>query len=473
MNLYLSESTDDKDSRTYLKVTDNTITKENNVFESKSINQLILTFSIPAIISLLLESLATMIDTIFAGHLGKISSNALSAMGVLSPILSLLVAAQLIFGVSTGIIIAKRLGQKDEEKVNNTFKVGLYSTLIFSTFISLIIFICKEELLNILGARGDVKFLAAQYLELAVVFNIFSSLGYTLVNMIRSFGYPKMEIVIVIISTIINIVFNVLFTFGFKMGISGIGLATLVSEISYTLFAVLFLKKKRLWMRKSLIDKGEFKETFISLIKIGFVQFLMQGLNSLNGFTVNKVLLNYGEVVYLGAFAVCNSIYSMILLPLIGFTEGIQSVIAYYQGSHNDTKKKIIMSKTLKVSVIYSLITTTLVYFFSDYIAKLFTLDISIIDTSIAITKIMILGFPFMGVIYTFITFMQISGEEENASRLEIIRQVILFIPLCLLLPIFFNKFNFINIKPELGVFFAMPISNIISLFFYTGRKIR
>lgn len=468
------DTSDEEDSRTSVTQGDTTLTKEdNNVFENKSINQLILFFSIPAILSLMLESVATMIDTVFAGHLGEISRDALSAMGILSPVLSLLIAAQLIFGVSTGIIIAKRLGEKDEEKINNTFKVGLYSTLIFSTFISILIFLCKEQLLNILGASGEVRFLARQYLDLAVIFNVFSSVGYTLVNMIRSFGYPKMEIVIVTLSTLINIFFNVLFTFVFEMGISGIGLATLVSEMSYALFAVLFLKKKDLWMRKAVLDIREVKLILVSLIKIGFVQFLMQGLNSLNGFTVNKILLNYGEVVYLGAFAVCNSIYSMMLLPLIGFTEGIQSVIAYYQGSHDDKKKKVVMSKTLKLSLTYSLITTTLVYIFSAHITKLFTLDVNIIKVSISITKIMLIGFPFMGIIYNFIAFMQISGQEENASKLEMVRQVVLFIPLCFILPVLFSKTNFMNIKPELGVFFAMPISNIISLFFYTGRRIK
>ncbi|MEG0856314.1 MAG: MATE family efflux transporter [Terrisporobacter sp.] len=468
------ETTDDEGLRTSVTQGDQKNLKDSgNVFENKSINQLILFFSIPAILSLMLESFASMIDTVFAGHLGEMSGSALSAMGILSPVLSLFIAAQLIFGVSTGIIIAKRLGEKDKEKINNTFKVGLFSSLIFSTLISLIIFICQDQLLSIIGANGQVRVLAKQFLNVAAIFNVFSSVGYTLVNMIRSFGYPKMEIVIVISATLINIIFNVLFTFVFKMGIVGIGLATLISEMSYTLFAVLFLVRKGLWMQKSYLKIKEVKSILLLLIKIGFVQFLMQALNSLNGFTVNKVLLNYGDVVYLGSWAVCNSIYSMMLLPLIGFTEGIQSVIAYYQGSHNDGKKKIIKAKTLKYSLAYSLITTTVVYLFSGHLTKLFTLDANIITASTSITKIMLIGFPFMGIIYTLIAFMQVSGQEESASKLEIVRQVVLFIPLCIILPLLFSEFSIMNIKPELGVFFAMPISNIISLFFYTGRRVR
>ena len=163
----------------------------------------------------------------------------------------------------------------------------------------------------------------------------------------------------------------------------------------------------------------------------------------------------------------------MLLLPLIGFTEGIQSVIAYYQGSHNEEKKRILKSKTLKYSLAYSLITTVVVYVFAKGIIGIFTLDKGIIDSAISITRIMLLGFPFMGAIYTLVTFMQVSGQEENASKLEFVRQVVLFIPLCIIIPILISKFNIINIEPGLGVFFAMPISNIISLFFYAGARIR
>ncbi|RDY25414.1 MATE family efflux transporter, partial [Romboutsia weinsteinii] len=76
----------------------------NDIFEQKSVSQLIFIFSLPSICSLVLESVASMIDTAFAGHLGAMSASALSAMGILSPILSLLIAAQLIFGVSTSIV---------------------------------------------------------------------------------------------------------------------------------------------------------------------------------------------------------------------------------------------------------------------------------------------------------------------------------------------------------------------------------
>ncbi|MGL5694507.1 MAG: MATE family efflux transporter [Peptostreptococcaceae bacterium] len=438
-----------------------------DIFEKKSISQLIIIFSLPTICSLVLESVSSMVDTAFAGHLGTMSKDALSAMGLLSPILLILIAAQLIFGVSTSIVISKRLGENNQEKVNNTFKVGFYASVISSSLISIIIFFMQDGLLNILGATGNVRILAKEYLNVAVIFNVFSAVGYMLVNNIRAFGYPKIEIIVGVTSTIVNIVFNFLFTFVFDMGIKGIALSTLISEVYYFAFAFIYLSKKGLWFRNSSLDFDEAKEIFVSLFKIGFVQFLMQSLNSVSGFIINKVLIKYAGLTYIGSMAICSNINMVVLLPLIGLTQGIQSVLAYYHGSNNEEREKIVKSKTIKYSLIYSIVSTVLVFLFTSNILKIFTTDVELVSISVPIVRIMLSSFPFVGVIYAMITFMQVSGKEDIASKLELIRQIGLLIPLVVIFPMIFSRYNIMNISPEVSVFLAMPITNMILIVLY------
>lgn len=443
-----------------------------NIFEKKSIQHLIALYSLPTICSLVLESLASMIDTAFAGHLGSMSSIALSAMGILNPILLLLIAAQLIFGVSTSIVISKGLGENNEEKINSAFKVGFYSNLVSSTVISIIIFLLQDQLLNILGARGQVKVLAKEFLSIAIIFNVFSSVGYMLVNNIRAFGYPKIEVLVGVLSTIINIVFNIILTFVFNMGIVGIGLSTLISEIFYFSFSVIFLIKKGLWIKKITLDFVEYKHILVSLVKIGFVQFLMQALNSISGLIINKVLLKYGSISYIGAWSICSNINMVILLPLIGLTQGAQSVIAYFHGKKDKVKEKNVKRKIIKYSLIYSISITILICLFAESVAKLFTSDISLILLSKPMIRIVVAGFPLLGILYALITFMQVSGDEVSASKIELIRQIVLLIPLTILLPLIFSKYNIINVSPQLAVFFAMPISTLVLVLIYS-KKIR
>ena len=437
------------------------------LFENKSIQHLIVLFSFPTIFSLVLESFVSMIDTAFAGHLGSMSSIALSAMGLLTPILQILLAAQLIFGVSTSIVVSKRLGEKNQEKVNETFTIGFYGCGLFSIAISLLIFLLQDPLLFVLGASGEVRRYALQYLNLALIFNIFNSLGYMLVNMIRVFGYPKMEIIIGVISTLSNVFFNVLFTFILGLGFIGIAFATLTSSVIYFGCAVLFLMHKKLWMKKVHLIINPSKEILISIIKIGFVQFLMQALNSVSGFVINRRLIGLGYVSSIGAFAICNNINTVILLLLIGLTQGSQSVIAYFHGRQNHQSERIAKQKIVNYSLIYALVITIVSLLWTRPLLMIFTSDESLIQSAIPILRIMVAGFPFMGIIYTLITFMQVSKEEAKASQLEVVRQIVLLIPLVIVFSVLFSRFNIFNISAEQGMFLAFPLTNMIIVLFY------
>lgn len=438
-----------------------------NIFETKSIQHLIALYSLPTICSLVLESLTSMVDTIFAGHLRDLSSVALSAMGILNPILLLLIAAQLIFGVSTSIVISKSLGENNNKKVNDTFKVGFYSCFLSSSIISILIFLFQDSLLTSLGASGQVKVLSKEFLNIALIFNIFSSVGYMLVNNIRAFGYPKIEVFIGVLATIINIVFNMILTFIFNMGIKGIALSTLISEMFYFGFSIIFLMKKGLWIKKSYLNFYVFRDILISLVKIGFVQFLMQSLNSISGLIINKILLKYGSVSYIGAWSICSNINMIILLPLIGLTQGAQSVIAYFHGKKDKIKERSVKNKIIKYSLIYSVSITLIINVFVTNIAKLFTNDLNLIELVKPMIVIVVTGFPLLGILYTLITFMQVSGDEVNASKIELIRQIAILIPLTVFIPILFSKYNIMNISPQLSVFFAIPLSTFILIVVY------
>ena len=441
-----------------------------NIFETKSIQHLIALYSLPTICSLVLESLTSMIDTIFAGHLRDLSSVALSAMGILNPILLLLIAAQLIFGVSTSIVISKSLGENNHKKINDTFKVGFYSCFLSSTIISILIFLFQDSLLISLGAIGQVKVLAKEFLNIALIFNIFSSVGYMLVNNIRAFGYPKIEVFVGVLATIINIVFNIILTFIFNMGIKGIALSTLISEMFYFCFSIIFLIKKGLWIKKSILNVYEFRDILISLVKIGFVQFLMQSLNSISGLIINKVLLKYGSVSYIGAWSICSNINMIILLPLIGLTQGAQSVIAYFHGKKDKINERNVKNKIIKYSLIYSVSITILIYVFVTSIAKLFTNDLSLIELVKPMIVIVVTGFPLLGILYTLITFMQVSGDEVSASKIELIRQIVILIPLTIFIPILFSKYDIMNVSPQLSVFLAIPLSTLILIIIYSKK---
>ena len=120
---------------------------EDNIYEKKSINRLILYFSVPAILSLIVEIMALVVDTAFAGHLGLISIDALMAMGLLTPVLNLFTAVQSLFAVSTSIFIAKYLN--DRLKRDEYFTSGIIMTIVVSSLLSFICYMGLNQILNL------------------------------------------------------------------------------------------------------------------------------------------------------------------------------------------------------------------------------------------------------------------------------------------------------------------------------------
>lgn len=160
-----------------------------NIYETKSVHSLIFYFSVPAIFSLIVEIMAAVVDTVFAGHLGENSVNALTTMGVLSPVLSIYTAFQALFAVSASVMVAKYL--KDQKLREEYFITGLFMTFIESVGVSVGSYLMMPGILSFLGATGENAILAEKYLKIQLFSNVFSALGYTLTSCIRALGIQE------------------------------------------------------------------------------------------------------------------------------------------------------------------------------------------------------------------------------------------------------------------------------------------
>ncbi|ARK22050.1 MATE family efflux transporter [Sporosarcina ureae] len=311
---------------------------KNNVYESQSINRLILTFSIPAIFSLLIEMMTAVVDTSFAGHLGSQSESALTAMGLLSPLMAVFVALQTLFAISTAIMISTYLGRNDKTKLNNYFQSGFIMTIVVSASTSFLVYLFMHSILSMLGAEAEVYELAQDYLRIIIISNIFSAIGYTLTSVIRAFGNPKAEAVIIVLSVVINVVGNAILTFGLELGMVGIALGTLLSEVVCALLAVMYLVKNQNWFTSNPISPKAFIAMSYNMFKIGFAQTTIQLLAGITAFIVNYQLLTVGGNAHIAMWNIANKMYMLLLMPIIGITQAVQTIIAYFNGKGDEDK---------------------------------------------------------------------------------------------------------------------------------------
>lgn len=449
---------------------------KDNIYESQSVNKLIMTFSLPAIFSLIIETMTSVVDTSFAGHLGSQSENALTAMGLLSPLLAVFVALQTLFAISTAIMISKYLGRNDMLKLNNYFKSGFIMTLVVSISTSLLVYLFMDPILTMFGAEAEVYTLAQDYLKIIIISNIFSAAGYTLTSTIRAFGNPKAEAVIIVLSVIINIVCNAILTFGFQLGMVGIALGTLISEVVCAFLSIMYLVKNKNWFTSNRFSFKEFVYMSYKMFKIGFAQTTIQLLAGVTAFIVNYQLLTVGGNAHIAMWNIANKMYMLMLMPIIGITQAVQTIIAYFNGKGDEVKKLMVVKKTVQYCFFYGIGITAIVFLAGKYILIIFTGDQAIIESVMSIIKVIFITFPMLGITYTIMTLLQVTESEMKAVIIGITRQVVSVIPLVVVLPYIFEKYDVFSISPSFSIFFAIPLAEILTLaiallFFRKAKK--
>ncbi|MGL4589359.1 MAG: MATE family efflux transporter [Mycoplasmatales bacterium] len=432
--------------------------EKNNVYETKSLNKLIMYFAIPAIIALIMELLTSVVDTIFAAQIGIESADSLAAMGLISPILGLFIALQTLFAASTGIMIAKYLHNK--RKLNINLMTGTIMSILLSTIVSLLFYIFIDQIITNLNASEAVFIQAKKFLTIQLISNIFSSIGYTLTSAIRAIGKPRQELIIITLAIVINIVLNAIFVFGFKFGIQGIATSTLISEIVAALISVIYISKTNYVELKTKYSLKTFIKTAYALFKIGFAQTVFQSLASATGFIINDSLITLGGAAYLAAFNVVQKIYMLLIMPIIGLSNANQTIIAYF--NKDKAKQNKIIRKTVLYAITYGIVIVVANYFYNDILFALFKSTQDIYELTLSISTIIFFTLPLVGIIYPVITYLQVTNYEMTSVFLGLTRQIFAIVPLVILIPIINEKLMLIP-DNTMSIFFAIPIADIIS----------
>ncbi|MEG1074783.1 MAG: MATE family efflux transporter [Ruthenibacterium sp.] len=441
---------------------------KNNIYEHKSLTKLIFTFGVPSILSLMIEMLTGIVDTAFAGNLPVVGSDALSAMALISPVLGVFVALQTLFAMSTGILIAKYLN--DAQRQNQSYTTGVVMSLTVAVATSVLCYFALPRILWALGAREQVFLMAKQYLQINLLSNLFSSVGYTLTCCIRAFGYPKVELKIITGAVVINIVFNFIFAFLCKMGIAGLAWGTLVSESVCALCAIAFLMRKKLWLCKEPIPPSRFFHSAKELFKIGIAQTAIQILGGCTGFVINARLLSLGSMAHVAAWSVVQRIYTFILVPIVGLTQGVQNIISYFSGNGQREKIAKISKRTMLLCSAYGVAALLMMMNFGQNLAAIFGGSPEIAALAKTILSIVFLGFPLIGILYTDMTLLQVTGHEFASVLLILSRQVFFLIPLIYLVPSLVAQSG-MGISPLIALFFCMPLADLLSAIFAVSVK--
>lgn len=422
----------------------------------EKIGKLLLKYSVPAIIGMLVNALYNVVDRIFIGNIPGVGSLAITGVGVTLPITTIILGFSMLVGVGATTTISIRLGQGKREEAEKVIGNVITLSSIIAIVLTIIGLVFGELILSKFGASESTMQYAKDYIYIILIGNIFNMVAFTLNNTIRGDGNPKLAATIMIIGCLTNIVLDAVLIFVFNLGIQGAAIATVISQLITALIGLRYYVsgKSNLKFVKSTLKLD--KAIVSKILAIGAAPFAMQIAASLVQVIANNVLSTYGTDMAIGAMATISSVSLMCLMPIFGINQGAQPIIGFNYGARQVDRAQKAYKISLIVATIILCVAFVLVQSFPETIIGIFNKDPKFMDISIKGLRIYLLMLPIVGISITGSNYIQSIGEAKTAMFLSLLRQVILLIPFILILPRLFN----LGVN---GVWIAQPLSDVIS----------
>lgn len=423
----------------------------------EKISKLLLMFSIPCVISMLINSIYNIVDQIFIGQGVGLLGN--GATNVIFPLVLLYGAIAGLLGNGCAANISLRLGEGKREEASKSVGSTIAFSIIVSVIISIITFIFLPKIINLFGCTPNVYDYALSYGKIIVI-GAPALIVYTaLSSIIRADGSPRYSMFFLVIGAVINIVLDALFILKFKWGVEGGALATIIGQYISAIIALCYLKRFKnfdLKLKDYRVNKSIFKvmlyglSSFINQITI-LVLFVFMN----NVLTKYGAMTKYGEDIPLSAYGIMSKVNTLFVSSVLGIAIGSQPIIGYNYGAGNKSRVKETFKKVYLVNFIIGIVFNLIYLIFPAQLVSIFGSGDNplYIEFAIMLFRIFLMITFVNSFEMTTSIVIQSLGNAKKATACTFIRQIILFIPLALVLS------HYLGLN---GILYAGPIADSI-----------
>ena len=431
----------------------------------ENINKLLISFAIPCVISMLINSVYNIVDQIFIGKGVGTLGNA--ATNVIFPLVIIFNAVAGLIGNGAAANLSLKLGEGKKEEGGKIVGSAVTVSIIFSIILSVIAYFFLPKLVYMFGCTENVYQYAVDYGKIIILGAPFMIIYSALSQLIRADGSPKYSMVLLVVGAILNIILDPIFIFTFNMGVKGGAIATVIGQIVSFVMAILYLKK----VKSVKLEKESFKvdKSITRTLGLGLSSFITQSTVLALFVFMNNMMTKYGALTKYGAdiplsvYGVISKINSLYISTILGISIGAQPIIGFNYGAGNYERVKETLRKVLTINLVVGLIFNIIFYLFPKEIVSIFItnsdpnyklfLEFAVI---ICHSFLLVMGLNFLEMT-TSIT-VQSLGNVKKATMVSFIRQIILFIPIACFMAIYLHKGIY-------GVLNAGPIADAITFF--------
>ena len=431
----------------------------------ENINKLLISFAIPCVISMLINSVYNIVDQIFIGKgvgtLGNAATNAIF------PLVIIFNAVAGLIGNGASANLSLKLGEGKKEEGGKIIGNAVTISVISAIILSIIAYIFLPQLVYLFGCTKSVYQYAIDYGRIIILGAPFMIIYSALSQIIRADGAPKYSMILLVVGAILNIILDPIFIFTFNMGVKGGAIATVIGQIVSFLMAIMYLKK----VKSVKLEKDSFKldKSIFRTLGLGLSSFITQ-ITVLALFVfMNNMMTKYGAKTKYGAdiplsvYGVISKINSLYISTILGISIGAQPIIGFNYGAGKYERVKEALRKVLTVNLIVGLVFNVIFYLFPRQIVSIFITNSDpnyklFLEFAVLICHsfLLVMGLNFLEMTTSIV--VQSLGNVKKATMVSFIRQIILFIPIACFMANYLHKGIY-------GVLNAGPIADTITFF--------
>ncbi len=438
--------------------------QKTNIMQSETIPRLLFKMSFPMMLSMLIQALYNVVDSIFVA---MVSETALTAVSLAFPLQNLLIAAAVGTGVGVNSLLSRRLGEGRTEEANAVASSALFLALALSViFIAIGLFLAKP-FLALFTDSSELLELSASYSRICLIISFGCMFSITIEKLIQATGNSVQPMTMQLTGAIMNIVLDPVFIFFFGLGVNGAAIATVLGQIVSMVLAFIFLKKNS-YITIRLKDIRPKAKIIGEIYQVGLPTIIMNSIGTVMVSVINAILIGFSATA-VSVFGVYFKLQSFVFMPVFGLNNGIIPILGFNYGARNRKRMTATMKLGLLVALTIMILGTLLFQLFPSELLSLFSASEEMYAIGIPALRIISLCFIPAAISIILISSFQATGFGLASMMVSIIRQLLVLCPAAFILSRFFG-INGVWASFALAECFGLTFSVIFFIHVYKTR---
>lgn len=437
---------------------------EENKMGVMEIKKLIMTMSLPIMISMLVQALYNIVDSMFVA---RVSDNALAAVSLCYPIQMIIVAVACGTAVGLNALLSRYLGQGKPKEANQVALHGILLALVNWLIFAVIGIFFSEAFLNLFSTDQEIVSMGISYMKICTIFSFGVFMQITYERIMQSTGNTVYNMIIQGVGALVNIILDPIFIFGMlglpAMGVTGAAIATVVGQIVAMLLGIVITQTK---IKEVQIHLREFQlkvRIIKDMYRIAIPAILMQSIMSFMTVFMNMILVTFSELA-VSAFSIYFKLQQFVFMAVNGMNNALIPIISYNFGARKKQRILDSIHFSLLIACVIMIAGTIVFQCFPEQLMYLFDANEEMMNIGVPALRIISLSFVFAGISLVLSAVFQSVDHANKSLVITLLRQMVLLLPIVYLLA---NQFG-LN-----ALWWAFPITEaIVSILAYIYLKI-